>query len=305
MSACSNAMASRRARIAAGSSRGAGRRQVAQVDQRVALARDALVQLDDRLLHPGSRRPHLGEGRRRRRPCRAGPRGPADGGRRRRRRGGGSRSSCRTTAPGGRRRRAGCRGRARGRARARRRERDEVAELRVRDARPDGVEHARALQQLRRERPRRAVAGRHQVQPGAGVRGDHARQQRQVVVDDALVDRPAGDEDQVQPRLAQQQQQEEHPLLVDLDERAGRRRVVGRDRRHDDERLARQVQPHGAPAPGRGAAAGGRSARAARCSLSSLSAGSGPARRCSCGLRGRVEPAHLVGPRRPGEARAA
>ena len=42
---------------------------------------------------------------------------------------------------------------------------------------------------------------------------DHARQQPEVVVDDALGNRPPRDVDQPQPRLAEQEQQEEEALL--------------------------------------------------------------------------------------------
>ena len=53
----------------------------------------------------------------------------------------------------------------------RRREGHEVAELGIGDARADRREDARALQQLRRERPRRAVVGGDQVQAARACDG--------------------------------------------------------------------------------------------------------------------------------------
>ena len=75
-----------------------------------------------------------------------------------------------------------------------------------------------------------------------------ARQEREVVLDDALVDRPAGDVDDAQTGLAEQQEHEEEALLHGLYPGAARLGAIRRDGRHDDDRLARLVQAHGVPA---------------------------------------------------------
>ncbi len=63
-----------------------------------------------------------------------------------------------------------------------------------------------------------------------------------------LVDRHRGHVDHPQPRLAQEQQQEEEALLQRLVHRArGRPEPVERHRRHDDDRLARVALAHESP----------------------------------------------------------
>ena len=119
----------------------------------------------------------------------------------------------------------------------------EVAVRRVGDERAETGEDARALEHLGGQRPRRPVARRHHVQPPPGLARDHPGQQGQVVVDDLLGHRPARHEDHLQARLAQEQEQEQHPLLERLHDRAGLH-AVGIDRGHDDDRLARPVPPH-------------------------------------------------------------
>ena len=86
-----------------------------------------------------------------------------------------------------------------------------------------------------------------EVQARAGMTRDHARQQREVVLDDALRYRPARDVDDLQARVAQEEQQEEEALLVGLQLGAVDLRPVGRDGRHDHDRLAGLVEPHRAP----------------------------------------------------------
>ena len=116
----------------------------------------------------------------------------------------------------------------------RRRERHEMAALAIRDATADLLQHARALQELGRQWPGRAIVGGDHVQPRAGLTRDDPGEECEVVVDDGLVDLATGDVDELQAGLPEQQQEEEQPFLVRLHDRAhvARRRT---DRRHDDE----------------------------------------------------------------------
>ena len=62
--------------------------------------------------------------------------------------------------------------------------RDEVGKRWVRDEGGDPAEEPGSLEQLFAERSGRAVANGDERQPGAGMAGNHAREQRQVVLDD-------------------------------------------------------------------------------------------------------------------------
>ena len=78
--------------------------------------------------------------------------------------------------------------------------------------------------------------------------GDDPGQQREVVLDDVLVDRHRGHVDHPQPRLAQEQQQEEEALLHRLVHRTrGGPEPVDAHRRHDDDRLEGVALAHEPP----------------------------------------------------------
>ena len=125
--------------------------------------------------------------------------------------------------------------------------RDQVAACAVGDEGADLSEDPRPLEQLVGERARRAVVRGDEVQPGTGMARDDAGQQREVVLDDALRDRSTGDVDDLQPRVAQEQQQEEEALLVGLELGPAHLRPVGDDRGDHHDRLAGLVEPHRAP----------------------------------------------------------
>ncbi len=246
VSTCSKAIASSRRPSSARSSGRARRGQVTQVDDRVAAAGDAVVELDDRARDGRPGRPHprqrvddalrvvqvlvaervLNAG--------LGEQPPASG-----------------LGAEGQVHRIGAVERDAQRQREVALElggrvRHEMAARRVRDQRADLRQHTRALEQLLRQRARGAVVRGHHVQAAARLPGDDARQQPEVVLDDALGHRAAGHVDHAQPRLAQQEQQEQHALLERLQDGSGLRRV-GRDGRYDDDRLARLVESHRRP----------------------------------------------------------
>jgi hypothetical protein len=79
----------------------------------------------------------------------------------------------------------------------------------IRDEGADLGQDPRAFEELVGQRARRAVVRGDEVQARAGMPRDDPRKQREVVLDDALRDRPAGDVDDLQARVAQEQQQEE------------------------------------------------------------------------------------------------
>ena len=119
----------------------------------------------------------------------------------------------------------------------RRVEGDEVRAVGIRHEAADLLEQPRPLEELRGQRPRRAVERGHEVQSLPRVRGNDAREQAQVVVDDARVNRLRRHVDEPRARLPQQQKQEEEALLVCLEHRRRHVRVLERHRAHDDDRL--------------------------------------------------------------------
>lgn len=129
---------------------------------------------------------------------------------------------------------------------------NQVRTHRIGDEVGEPLEQPRPSQQLLAERDRRGVVHRDQRQPGPRMTRDHAGQQRQVVLDDLGRDRYRGHVDHPQPRLPQQDQQEQEPFLVGLHHRPGPGRLgpIQRQRRYDDHRLVVVVEPHRLPHPG-------------------------------------------------------
>ena len=80
---------------------------------------------------------------------------------------------------------------------------------------PDPVQQLRPVEQLGRERPGGGVAGGQHVQPRP--RSCRVGQEAEVVVDHRLFDRHRGQVDDLDPGPAQQQQQEQQPFLVVAD----------------------------------------------------------------------------------------
>ena len=172
---------------------------------------------------------------------RARPRSRAGAGRRPPRTAAGSRSWCRTRADADRRRRAGRRASARRRARASwsRRARGGSATRSGISARICASTRGRSSS-FAASATRRAVVGRDHVQASTGLARDDARQQPEVVLDDALGNRPPRHVDHPQPRVAEQEQQEQHALL----ERLHRGSALGRVRARPTARR-RSTRPAG------------------------------------------------------------
>ena len=104
--------------------------------------------------------------------------------------------------------------------------RDEVSAIRIGNQLANASQDSRSLEQLLGQRLQRAVERRDEVEALARVRRDHARQQVEVVVDDAGADGLRGHVDEPGARLAQQEQQEQEALLVCLEGRGGGRGLV-------------------------------------------------------------------------------
>jgi uncharacterized membrane protein len=126
--------------------------------------------------------------------------------------------------------------------------RDQVAVRPVRNQRGDSGEHPGPLEQLLAQRPRRRIAHRHHREPGQGMTRNDSGKQSEVVLDDRLFDGHRGHVDHPQPRLAQQQEEEEETLFERLSHAAATRNGrPQRDRRHDNDRLVVEVELHRTP----------------------------------------------------------
>ena len=125
---------------------------------------------------------------------------------------------------------------------------DEVAERPVRDQAGDAAEEPGPFEQLLTERPGRAVADGDERQAGLGVAGDDAGEQGEVVLDDGGGDRRRRHVHHAQAWLAQQQQEEQEALLVRLRHAAAAlAEAVERDRGDDHHGLVLEVQAHRVP----------------------------------------------------------
>ena len=125
---------------------------------------------------------------------------------------------------------------------------DEMGQRAIRDERGDPAQEPGSLEQLLTERSGRPVADGDERQAGACVAGDHAGQQRQVVLDDRGGNRCRRDVDHAQARLAEQQEQEEEALLVGLHQTATAvAEAIECHRRDDHHRLVLDVQSHRVP----------------------------------------------------------
>ena len=118
----------------------------------------------------------------------------------------------------------------------------QVGPVLVRDEIPDLGQEPRALEDLERQRPQRAVVGHRVEESRPRVGRNDSRQEPEVVVHHVGQDRPRRDVDHARARLPEQEEHEQEALLHGLEH--GRRHVQGveRDRRHDDDRLGVPVQ---------------------------------------------------------------
>jgi len=115
-------------------------------------------------------------------------------------------------------------------------ERYQMGAVVIEDERTQLTEQGRSLQELLAQGAGGAVHRRDQKQALAGLAGDDARQQVQVIIDDLLEDGLRGDVDQPGARLAEQEQEEEIAFLIGLEDGAAQRQVE-RKRRYDDDGL--------------------------------------------------------------------
>ena len=214
----------------------AGHREAAEVDDRVALARDALVELHDQLLDLRLAGPKAGDRVDRRRHAvdvldaqRVGDAG------------GGEELATPALGPQMGVARIGSVHRDAELERdvaleGRRRVGHEVTAPRIGDRATDLAQQQRTLEQLLAQRAARRVVCGQQGQASACIAPAGRCQERQVVVDDLRRDGRRGDVGHVEVGLAEAEQQAQQPLLVGLC--LGRRLVplVDRARRHDDDR---------------------------------------------------------------------
>ena len=221
MSGCSNAIASTRRPSSARSSAAPGAGRSAQVDDRVAASGDAVVELDDRARRRPAWPPACAPARRRRRRRRARPRSragaatPASANSRRQP----------VLVPNGRQTRIGAVERDAERQREIALERRRRVRARGGSAPASGIS-ARISASTRGRAS--SFSASERAEPScvatmcrrrAGLPGDDARQQPEVVLDHALGHRAPGHVDHAHPRLAQQEQQEQHALLERLQRR--------------------------------------------------------------------------------------
>jgi len=121
----------------------------------------------------------------------------------------------------------------------------EVGTRGVGDRFPDSLDQARPFEDLLRQRPRGRVVRAQHGQSRARMACRHAREEVQVVVEDQRVHRLRGDVHDVGSWVAQPDQQEEQPFLVE------RRAIelaqfvlVQRERRHDHRRAGLVGRAH-------------------------------------------------------------
>ena len=116
-------------------------------------------------------------------------------------------------------------------------ERQDERDLRVAEERPDPTERPGPREQLARERLVPAVDERDRVEPAPRFRRVELRDEREVVVEDALVDRLRGDVDHARSRCSQEAEDEaQEALLVRREHRDEVIRHVQADRMDDDDR---------------------------------------------------------------------
>jgi hypothetical protein len=97
---------------------------------------------------------------------------------------------------------------------------DQVRETRIGNQCADPLDQPRSFQHLCRQRGRRCVVCGNQMKTSSGVTRNDARKQRKVVLDDRRFDLCRRYVDQLKPRLSEEEEEEQEPLLVGLDGRA-------------------------------------------------------------------------------------
>ncbi len=125
--------------------------------------------------------------------------------------------------------------------------RDKVGKARVGDQPSDSLDQPRSLQHLRRQRDRRCVEGRDEVESLTCMTRYDTREQREVVLDDRGVDLRRRHIDHVQPRLSEEEKEEQQALFVRLHRCAPVDDPIERYRGNHDDRLAGEVHPHCPP----------------------------------------------------------
>src|ERR1051326_330733 len=112
----------------------------------------------------------------------------------------------------------------------------EMSAIIVLDACGDSLEQAWSLQQLEAKWTRGIVVGREECQALQRVAVDHAREQAEIILDYAGMNRLRRRVDEPGPRLPEEQKEKEKPLFVTLDFEAGHGHLE-RNRRNDNDCL--------------------------------------------------------------------
>ncbi len=121
----------------------------------------------------------------------------------------------------------------------------QVGALGVHDAGADALDEPRPLQDLLGERARRGVVGAQQREPRARVARRDPGQELQVVLEDDRVDRLRGHVHHARARVAQPDQQEQQPLLVEARARdLAQLALVERERGHHHRRVRLLLAQH-------------------------------------------------------------
>ena len=113
---------------------------------------------------------------------------------------------------------------------------DEMSAVFVRDARFDLLQQARALKDFEAKRAWRIIIRREQGKPAQRVTRDDAREQIEVILDHAGMNRLRSEVDHPRSRLGQEQEEEKEAFFVGLHFQAGDGHI-DRHRWHDNDRL--------------------------------------------------------------------
>ena len=113
---------------------------------------------------------------------------------------------------------------------------DEMGAVFVCDGCFDLLQQERTLEDFEAERARRIIIRREQGEAAQGMARNDAREQIEVILDHAGMNRLRSDVDHARPRLGEEQEEEKKTLFVGLDLQAGDGHV-DRHRWHDNDRL--------------------------------------------------------------------
>src|SRR5262245_42804999 len=102
---------------------------------------------------------------------------------------------------------------------------DEMSAVFVRDARFDLLQKARSLEDFEAKRARRIIIRREQGKPAQRVTRDDAREQIEVILDHAGMNRLRSEVDHPRSRLRQEQEEKKEAFFVGLHFQAGNSQI--------------------------------------------------------------------------------